>query len=300
MIDFGLALRVDRHTKLRNAAGTLLFMPPELCKFILAQFSEKYAEQVKHRTLDAEVLKKGDLWAIGSFFICICFFFLHPFFCSTSNLEFSQPFLFFVVSFGLFSHPFFFFNIPGVITHILLTGRVPFSRGPNVAMTCANIVEDQLEFGREEHYLSESACDFITKLLAKDPVQRPTIDQALQHPWVTGESAKSDAINQVLANVHAFEQDNELRTVLAKFVLKSLNDNEMKRMEESFRQMDENGDGVLQEPELVKMLVHTGFTQNEAEVEAKRMMTSIDKNGDGSLLFIFFCIILIQIRLSQF
>jgi serine/threonine protein kinase len=34
-------------------------------------------------------------------------------------------------------------------------------------------------------HVSDSAKDFIRKLLTYDPAKRPTAEKALQHPWIT-------------------------------------------------------------------------------------------------------------------
>jgi calcium/calmodulin-dependent protein kinase I len=77
----------------------------------------------------------------------------------------------------------------GVITYTLLCGYSPF-RSENLA----DLV-DECRSGRiifHERYwkdVSKDAKDFIMTLLQAEPQKRATSGQALQHPWLKGESA---------------------------------------------------------------------------------------------------------------
>ncbi|KTG45562.1 hypothetical protein cypCar_00026015 [Cyprinus carpio] len=71
----------------------------------------------------------------------------------------------------------------GVIAYILLCGYPPFY-DENDAKLFEQILKAEYEF--DSPYwddISESAKDFIVHLMEKDPSQRYTCEQALQHPW---------------------------------------------------------------------------------------------------------------------
>ncbi|XP_041129768.1 calcium/calmodulin-dependent protein kinase type 1 [Polyodon spathula] len=77
----------------------------------------------------------------------------------------------------------------GVITYILLCGYPPFY-DDNDTELYKQIVK--AEYGFDSPYwddISESAKDFISHLLQKDPEKRYTSEQALQHPWISGGTA---------------------------------------------------------------------------------------------------------------
>jgi len=38
-------------------------------------------------------------------------------------------------------------------------------------------------------YVSEGARDFVTKLLRKEPSQRISLDECLEHPWIVEHNA---------------------------------------------------------------------------------------------------------------
>ncbi|CAG8702262.1 14392_t:CDS:2, partial [Funneliformis mosseae] len=98
----------------------------------------------------------------------------------------------------------------GVITFFLLCGYTPFDRESSVAEVEA-IVRADYKF--EHPYwegISETAKDFINKLLNVDPESRLTAHQALSHPWLseplpspTGGFQNRDLLNSVRENFNA-------------------------------------------------------------------------------------------------
>ncbi|XP_074986264.1 calcium/calmodulin-dependent protein kinase type 1 isoform X2 [Caretta caretta] len=84
----------------------------------------------------------------------------------------------------------------GVIAYILLCGYPPFY-DENDAKLFEQILRAEYEF--DSPYwddISESAKDFIQHLMEKDPSKRFTCEQALQHPWIAGDTALDKNIHQ--------------------------------------------------------------------------------------------------------
>ncbi|XP_061193656.1 serine/threonine-protein kinase 17B-like [Saccostrea echinata] len=74
----------------------------------------------------------------------------------------------------------------GVLTYVMLTAHSPFA-GKDNQETFLNISQVNLDFPESLFKdTSPLAQDFITKLLVKDPEERLTAKQCLQHPWVAG------------------------------------------------------------------------------------------------------------------
>jgi len=74
----------------------------------------------------------------------------------------------------------------GVITYILLCGFPPFYN-ENLPELFEQIMKADYDFP-EDYWkeVSETAKDFIRRLLVVDPKQRLTGKKALEHPWLTG------------------------------------------------------------------------------------------------------------------
>ncbi|XP_007665603.1 calcium/calmodulin-dependent protein kinase type 1 isoform X2 [Ornithorhynchus anatinus] len=84
----------------------------------------------------------------------------------------------------------------GVIAYILLCGYPPFY-DENDAKLFEQILKAEYEF--DSPYwdaISDSAKDFIQHLMEKDPGKRFTCEQALQHPWIAGDTALDKNIHQ--------------------------------------------------------------------------------------------------------
>ncbi|XP_016100808.1 calcium/calmodulin-dependent protein kinase type 1-like [Sinocyclocheilus grahami] len=84
----------------------------------------------------------------------------------------------------------------GVISYILLCGYPPFY-DENDAKLFEQILKAEYEF--DSPYwddISDSAKDFISHLMEKEPSLRYTCEQALQHPWISGDTALDRNIHE--------------------------------------------------------------------------------------------------------
>uniref|UniRef100_A0A803TKZ8 Calcium/calmodulin dependent protein kinase I n=1 Tax=Anolis carolinensis TaxID=28377 RepID=A0A803TKZ8_ANOCA len=84
----------------------------------------------------------------------------------------------------------------GVIAYILLCGYPPFY-DENDTKLFEQILKAEYEF--DSPYwddISDSAKDFIRHLMERDPKKRFTCEQALEHPWIAGDTALDKNIHQ--------------------------------------------------------------------------------------------------------
>ncbi|KAK1888082.1 Calcium/calmodulin-dependent protein kinase type 1D [Dissostichus eleginoides] len=84
----------------------------------------------------------------------------------------------------------------GVIAYILLCGYPPFY-DENDSKLFEQILKADYEF--DAPYwddISDSAKDFISSLMEKDPEKRFVCDQALEHPWIAGDTALCKNIHE--------------------------------------------------------------------------------------------------------
>lgn len=74
----------------------------------------------------------------------------------------------------------------GVLTYQLATGSAPFYNKDRQIQykNVRNVIYN------EPYYLSEGIKDFIRGLLKKNPKERMTINEALNHPWLTENTEK--------------------------------------------------------------------------------------------------------------
>jgi len=99
----------------------------------------------------------------------------------------------------------------GVILYILLCGFPPFYEEDEEDLY-DSIIEGKFSF--PDPYwskVSDSAKDLITKLLVVDPNHRISSKQALEHPWVRGETALGDHMDTAVAELKKFRARQRLR-----------------------------------------------------------------------------------------
>jgi calcium/calmodulin-dependent protein kinase I len=99
----------------------------------------------------------------------------------------------------------------GIILYILLCGFPPFYEEDEEDLYDA-IIEGN--FSYPDPYwtqVSDSAKDLISKMLVVDPKVRITAEQALEHPWVKGETAKSDHMDTAQIELRKFRARQRLK-----------------------------------------------------------------------------------------
>ncbi|KAL2911718.1 hypothetical protein HK105_208819 [Polyrhizophydium stewartii] len=85
----------------------------------------------------------------------------------------------------------------GVISYILLSGYPPFWDKEEAAMMELTLRGKFTFFSPDWDEITDTAKDFITKLIQVDPVKRLTAQQALQHKWITKETSSEQKINMI-------------------------------------------------------------------------------------------------------
>lgn len=95
----------------------------------------------------------------------------------------------------------------GVVLFVMLAGYTPFY-GETDAETAQCVLSADVEFeGEEWEAVTNTAQDLISKLLVKNPAERITAAEALQHPWFEGLNL------QVIHNCCAEEESTALGNV---------------------------------------------------------------------------------------
>lgn len=96
----------------------------------------------------------------------------------------------------------------GVITYFLLAGFPPFM-GERLPEIIEQILAADYQFPSPYwDEISDSARDFVRKLLVIDPKNRMTAEQALQHPWLSNSKSASD---KPLKNKEQLLKHNNMR-----------------------------------------------------------------------------------------
>ncbi|CAN0445716.1 unnamed protein product, partial [Phaeothamnion confervicola] len=78
----------------------------------------------------------------------------------------------------------------GVLSFVLLCGCLPFDDDSSRLNRAAAVAKFQLRYPRWAQNLSPGAKDLLRRLLDVNPQTRLTAAQALEHPWVRGDTVK--------------------------------------------------------------------------------------------------------------
>jgi serine/threonine protein kinase len=115
----------------------------------------------------------------------------------------------------------------GVMTHLLLTGKVPFNDKqnpykPSIYKIWNSILNDSVDYKRSYWInISDEAKDFVSCLLQKNISKRPTIYEALEHQWITQKefNINNEIGSQVAENLKKYNKRNVvMRTIFEDFV----------------------------------------------------------------------------------
>jgi len=178
----------------------------------------------------------------------------------------------------------------GVMTYVMLCGKPPFWGNH----------KQQLRAMKKETYpisdetwqeVSVAAKDMVQKLLKAKPDQRLTMDEVLNHPWLTGSTQKTEnkVSKKVLCNLKNFTHTSDFVSICVASVARQLDHNSLRDVHRVFSDMDENGDGVLELDE-----VKAGFQKilgdNSPDMlEIEAMFQKIDLDGSGKIDYSEFC-----------
>ncbi|XP_044470059.1 calcium-dependent protein kinase 28-like isoform X2 [Mangifera indica] len=162
----------------------------------------------------------------------------------------------------------------GVITYILLCGRRPFWDKTEDGIF-KEVLRSKPDFRRKPWpTISNSAIDFVRKLLVKDPRARLTAAQALSHPWVRegGDASEIPIDISVLNNMRQFVKYSRLKQFALRALASTLDEEELSDLKDQFdaidvdkngsisleemRQIDCNTDGLVDFREFVAATLH--------------------------------------------
>nr|XP_041566865.1 calcium/calmodulin-dependent protein kinase type IV-like isoform X1 [Taeniopygia guttata] len=100
----------------------------------------------------------------------------------------------------------------GVITYILLCGFEPFFDPRGDQYMYGRILTCDYEFVSPWwDEVSPNAKDLVRKLIVLDPQKRLTVQQALEHPWVTGKAAKFAHMDSTQRKLQEFNARRKLK-----------------------------------------------------------------------------------------
>lgn len=174
----------------------------------------------------------------------------------------------------------------GVITYILLCGRRPFWDKTEDGIF-KEVLRSKPDFRRKPWpSISDSAKDFVKKLLVKDPRARLTAAQALSHPWVRegGEASEIPLDISVLSNMRQFVKYSRFKQFALRALASTLNEEELADLRDQFDAIDADKNGSISLEEM-KHALEKDLIWRLKEPRVLEILQAIDTNTDGQVDF---------------
>ena len=184
----------------------------------------------------------------------------------------------------------------GIILYTMLCGHPPFC-GNKENTIKSKILHSKLIFpSKEFKSVSKEAIEYIKHLLAYNPEQRPTAEEALNNKWLLSMicNGNSKLSEYIITNLIKFRTTLGLQKATVSFLANQISINEeIKKLKEEFDKIDVNKDGEISKDELIKCL-ESIYPSQVAKNKAEAIFKEIDFNNDGSINFSEFLTVNIQ------
>lgn len=170
----------------------------------------------------------------------------------------------------------------GVIMYIILCGTPPFNGEKNPQILEA-VRRGEARYPHAEwKNISSDAKELVKGLLTKNPENRYTAAEALQHVWITEKAPKAQEItigSTFVDNLRTFRSLNNFKKTALQVIASNVKETKIKSLQEIFVATDKNGDGSLTIQELQATLEKAGLLESVPDL--KELVTGIDANGSG-------------------
>jgi len=187
----------------------------------------------------------------------------------------------------------------GVITFIMLFGYPPFYANPSqfgsltnqkiFSLICKGFYPISKKgygpFFNSDMPVSDSAKDFISKLLTLDTAKRMTAAEALDHPWLKGSTAsESPMVAEVIGNLKKFDGGSKFKQAICRIMVNTLEDHELQKLQKTFKALDIDGDGAITVSELTESLKAASSSSFDEKL-VQQLLSKADLNSDGVLSY---------------
>merc|ERR1712003_396554 len=167
----------------------------------------------------------------------------------------------------------------GVIAYVLVTGKPPFF-GKDNKQILTRIMTGKYSWPSEVK-VSRVCKHFVRSLLQLDCHKRYTPEQALQHPFLTGQASEESLGSKYLQNIGDFYSGNVLKKMIVNNMIVDMGREEKKILIRAFREIDLDRNGYIERDEIIVYLRQCGRTADEAMNMALEMMKVMDPNATG-------------------
>jgi calcium-dependent protein kinase len=169
----------------------------------------------------------------------------------------------------------------GVFMYLMLIGKYPF-KGSSLES-----IYEKAEGGSDGIFklqtmnkISDLAQDLIQKMLTVSTKKRITVDDALNHPWISNFIENTYVIpNSVFESLTKYKAKNKLWREAIKIVVKNLSDSQISTLSVAFKALDTSNTGFISTQELQDSMKAHGFILASDEIQTIMENCSYINNG---------------------
>ncbi|KAJ1448814.1 kinase-like domain-containing protein [Pelagophyceae sp. CCMP2097] len=174
----------------------------------------------------------------------------------------------------------------GIICFMLLVGHAPFEDAKGREYRIVHQIQTKApKFDAKEWAgVSKSAVDFVTSLLQKDPALRPSARSAASDVWFAVENVSALAAYgcDMLSRLGQFKQMNAMKKVAHQIIATELTEAEIGHLQQQFRLLDADGDGVITANELLLAVQTLDLLKDQVPM-VQVLVDSLKSRGDATL-----------------
>ncbi|EER02181.1 calcium-dependent protein kinase 1, putative [Perkinsus marinus ATCC 50983] len=187
----------------------------------------------------------------------------------------------------------------GVITYMLLSGMPPFT-GRDEQAILRSVRAAKYSFSASVwDDVSQEAKEFIMRLLTKDPARRPSCKEALQDPWLrkTWRGDQEPSLDtSVLTNLYHFAAAGVMKRAALGLIAMTMSTPQVRQLEEQFRVLDKDGNGVITLEELTTALTEK---LNMTREEARTVFSKLDVTGNHEIHYSEFLAASLELHIAD-
>eukprot|EP00928_Gymnodinium_smaydae_P093593 TRINITY_DN7787_c0_g1_i2.p1 TRINITY_DN7787_c0_g1~~TRINITY_DN7787_c0_g1_i2.p1 ORF type:complete len:883 (-),score=237.24 TRINITY_DN7787_c0_g1_i2:105-2753(-) len=168
----------------------------------------------------------------------------------------------------------------GTLVYMLLSGRPPFYGSTTEVLK--RIRRAHFHFGHEFDMISRETKEAIERMLTRKGEQRPNFAEMLRHPFAQMQvttKKKGVICHDALAKLEVFAKETHCRQTVARMLADlGLQDAQYADLEERFKDLDLDGNGVIEVNELCE--VAAAMTESKDYEAITKTITEIVKHCD--------------------
>eukprot|EP00406_Dinophysis_acuminata_P042731 CAMPEP_0179312002 /NCGR_PEP_ID=MMETSP0797-20121207/53004_1 /TAXON_ID=47934 /ORGANISM="Dinophysis acuminata, Strain DAEP01" /LENGTH=495 /DNA_ID=CAMNT_0021021847 /DNA_START=24 /DNA_END=1511 /DNA_ORIENTATION=- len=173
----------------------------------------------------------------------------------------------------------------GVIMYVLLCGYPPFYHPDSDQQVLKQVKSGRYSYDPKDWaHVSQDAKNLIDKMLTMSPSARYTAERAYNHVWIQEKAPRAADValpSCMLDKMRAFRGQNRLKKASLRIIAGLLSEDKIKKLQDLFKALDKNGDGMLSAAELEAGIKSAGIAHISDDLQ--HIFQDLDTDHSGTI-----------------